>query len=160
MEEAAASAELQQQQQPPPPPPPQSKRKERRKFVPKDPMVLGPFYFSRDQIQVQVIPQILQASTIQFIDNNNNINSMWLQVNPFSNYETVFSGLEVLSSSSSRKNIILNGEQVSSSSTTPSDKGERSIFPEALLPSLVQVRHIKMYVLILILIVIVSFFRL
>lgn len=127
MEEAAASAELQ-------PPPPLTKKKERRKFVPKDPLVLGPFFLSSDQSQVQIIPQILQASTIQFINNNN---SMWQHhLNPFSNYETVFSGLEILSSSSSKKNF--NGEFVSSSLAS-SDKG---IFPEALLPSLIQVQEL------------------
>lgn len=64
------------------------KKKEKRKFIPKEPILFGPFIHSD-----QIIPQILQSSSIQFIGNYHT----WMNAhnhNPFSDYELVFSALE------------------------------------------------------------------
>lgn len=106
----------------PPPTTSSKKSKERRKFIPKEPMLLGPFFDD------QVIPQYLQGSTIQFINNEK-----W-QGSPFANYEAVFVGLE-----STKK---------SSFSELKDDRSERSsVFPENLLQSLIQVRRLLLLLL-------------
>lgn len=109
LEDAVREAELM-----PPPAAASKKSKERRKFIPKEPMILGPFFDD------QVIPQYLHGSTIQFINNEK-----W-QESPFTNYEAVFVGLE--------------GTKKSSFSESKDERSERSVFPENLLPSMIQVR--------------------
>lgn len=101
----------------PPPSAASKKSKERRKFIPKEPMLLGPFFDD------QVIPQYLQTSTLQFINNEK-----W-QASPFANYEAVFVGLE--------------GVKKSEVKEDRSERSERSsLFPENLLNSLIQVRRL------------------
>jgi hypothetical protein len=110
LEDATREAEL----MPPSSSTTSKKSKERRKFIPKEPMILGPFFDD------QLIPQFLQSSTLQFINNEK-----WQC--PFANYEAVFSGLE--------------GNKKSSSSESKEDRSERNLFPENLLPSMIQVRR-------------------
>ena len=89
------------------------KKKEKKKFVPKEPVLIGPFFGGGDQ----VIPQLLQSSTVQFLGD--------FSMNPFSNYEAVFIDLE--SSSGSKK------------STYSVSEAANNTFPESLLPSMIQV---------------------
>ena len=116
LEEAAREAELM-----PPSQQPQQK-KAKRKFIPKEPVILGPFLCD------QSVPQILQSSVLQFIACDP---ITWLGKSPFNNYDAVFAGLDS-SISSSRKSL-------SSSSQVPNDT-EKSTFPESLLPSMIQVK--------------------
>lgn len=119
LEDAAREAEL----MPPSSTAASKKSKERRKFVPKEPMLLGPF------LDDQVIPQCLQGSTLQFIKNEKWIGS------PFANYEAVFAGLEGNKKSSNDCRDEKNENR--------SERSDRSVFPENLLSSLIQVRLIK-----------------
>ncbi len=112
LEEAEREAEL----MPPPSAASSKKSKERRKFIPKEPMLLGPFFDD------QIIPQCLQGSTLQFIRNEK-----W-EGSPFSNYESVFAGLE-------------SGKKSSPSSDSTEKSDRSSVFPESLLPSLIQVKR-------------------
>lgn len=93
-----------------------NKRKERRKFVPKEPLLLGPFFSD------QVIPQILQGSTVQFAD--------WAVMGrgPFEDCEAVFSSLEASTVSNFSKKASVESSSV-----------EKSVFPETLLASMIQV---------------------
>lgn len=105
LEEAAKEADLM------PPPSSSKKNVQRKKFIPKEPILFGPFH-SQDQ----VIPQCLQGSTVQFIGESGN--------NPFANLEAVFVGLE---SGMTKKSAVNEGG---------------AVFPDALLPSLIQVTRI------------------
>lgn len=120
LEDAAREAEL----MPPPPLSNKKKDKEKKKFVPKEPILLGPF-FSGNVNGDQVIPQLLQANTVQFINCE--------LANPFLNYEAVFSNLDSSSSSSSALKSVLQ------SSETLSEKNSNNIFPKSLLQSMIQV---------------------
>lgn len=111
LEDAAREAELM-----PPPPPKEKEKKAKRKFIPKEPVLLGPFLLD------QAVPQMLQSSCVQFLGGCD-----WTGLSPFSNYETVFSGLES-SLTSVKKSQVTNIEN------------DKSVFPESLLPSMIQVR--------------------
>lgn len=91
------------------------------KFIPKEPVLYGPF-ISADQ----VLPQCLQPSTLQIFSSSSSFGFG----DPFANYEAVFVGLESSGSSSG------NGKKASSFDA------DKSVFPENLLPSMIQVRWI------------------
>lgn len=91
-------------------------KQKRKKFIPKEPVLFGPFHH---QNQDQVIPQCLQGSSLQFIDENS-----W-KINPFLNYDSIFLGLE---SVSTRKSLA-------------SEERGAATFPDTLLPSLIQVKE-------------------
>lgn len=68
-----------------------SDRRRRKKFVPKEPLVLGPFYGD-------VTNELALASPVQFL------NAEWKQKNPFEGCEVVVAGL-VSSSKSSNPSV-------------------------------------------------------
>ena len=116
LEDAAREAELM------PPPQQQQQKKTKRKFIPKEPVLLGPF------ISDQSVPQILQSSNLQFISCDS---PTWIGRSPFSNYEAVFSGIESSLSTAKKSSQVAN----------ESEKSERTVFPESLLPSMIQVNQ-------------------
>lgn len=128
LEDAAREAEL----FPPPQTAAGAKKKEKKKFIPKEPVLFGPFFGGGDQI----IPQILQANSIQFIGSLHSFN------NPFTNYEAVFSNLESTSS------LAADSGTKKSQSSENLEKNT-VVFPETLLPSLIQVNHLIVIVIVI-----------
>lgn len=102
------------------PEPPTKRKTERRKFVPKEPVMLGPFLFADQQL-----PPLLQASPVQFIG------EIW-RTSPFSNYDGVFASLEA------------SHRAKTASSTADVPVKTPVVFPESLVPSLVKVQPAQM----------------
>lgn len=97
-----------------PPPQPQSKKRS-KKFIPKEPIILGPFLAAQDCCSGE-FPELIRASVVQFVD------LAWERRNPFEAYiETVFADL------------------TSKESAVAKSTGKE--FPEVLLPSLIKVNN-------------------